>query len=64
MALWLQNMAKVEINCTENGPIIVMVDNKTFTVLCRRGSSKNKPYCDGTYVKIDFKAESKEIQVV
>ena len=64
MALWLQNMAKVEINCTENGPIIVMVDNKTFTVLCRRGSSKNKPYCDGTHVKIDFKAESKEIQVV
>ncbi|MGD9674131.1 MAG: CDGSH iron-sulfur domain-containing protein [Candidatus Nitrosocosmicus sp.] len=57
-------MAKVEINCTENGPIIVMVDNKTFTVLRRCGSSKNKPYCDGMHVKIDFKAESKEIQVV
>jgi CDGSH-type Zn-finger protein len=56
-------MTKVELKCTENGPIMVMVDGKTFKVLCRCGGSNNKPYCDGTHTRIGFKAEAKEIQI-
>ncbi len=26
------------------------------TAFCRCGQSSNKPYCDGTYVKVGFKA--------
>ena len=57
-------MTRVELKCTENGPIMVMVDGKTFKVLCRCGGSNNKPYCDGTHTRIGFKAEAKEIHVL
>lgn len=56
---------KVEI--LENGPLLIygtlkVVDkngntetkNKT-TAFCRCGQSHNKPYCDGTHVKVDFR---------
>ena len=56
---------KVEV--LENGPLLVYgtlkvthndgneeVKNKT-TAFCRCGGSGNKPYCDGTHVKNDFR---------
>ncbi|MFC4723456.1 (4Fe-4S)-binding protein [Geojedonia litorea] len=56
---------KVEV--LNNGPLLVYgtlkithkdgskeVKNKT-TAFCRCGASNNKPYCDGTHVKNDFK---------
>ncbi|MBD0832386.1 (4Fe-4S)-binding protein [Aestuariibaculum sediminum] len=56
---------KVEV--LENGPLLVYgtlkithkdgheeVKNRT-TAFCRCGQSDNKPYCDGTHVKEDFK---------
>ena len=55
---------KVEVK--ENGPLLVYgtlrvkdkdgleaVKNKT-TAFCRCGASNNKPYCDGTHIKINF----------
>ena len=57
--------AKVEV--LENGPLLVYgtlkvikkdgsteIKNKT-TAFCRCGSSNNKPYCDGSHVKNEFK---------
>jgi len=56
---------KVEV--LENGPLLVYgtlkvtdkdgrseIKNKT-TAFCRCGQSSNKPYCDGTHVKVDFR---------
>lgn len=55
---------KVEV--LKNGPLLVYgtlrvqdkdgreeIKNKT-TAFCRCGASNNKPYCDGTHIKIDF----------
>ena len=51
-----------------NGPLLVYgnlriknVDGtdtlkSKVTAFCRCGASQNKPYCDGTHVKIDFKS--------
>ena len=61
-------MSNVKMNLIENGPIIVegsfeLKDSKGNTIktedniaLCRCGGSKNKPFCDGTHQKINFKA--------
>ncbi|MEL7119253.1 MAG: (4Fe-4S)-binding protein [Bacteroidota bacterium] len=56
---------KVEV--LENGPLLVYgtlkvtdkdgnteTKNQT-TAFCRCGQSANKPYCDGTHVKVDFR---------
>ncbi|CAM1364864.1 Uncharacterized Fe-S cluster protein YjdI [Tenacibaculum sediminilitoris] len=56
---------KVEV--LENGPLLIYgtlhvtnldgtteKKNKT-TAFCRCGASLNKPYCDGTHVKVEFK---------
>ncbi len=57
-------MTRVEIKCTENGPNLIVVNgNVAAAALCRCGGSNNKPYCDGTHVKIGFKAEAKEIKI-
>ena len=60
------NMLKVEVSV--NGPYIIKSEclivygdgreeSKTGTVvLCRCGTSQNKPYCDGNHRKIEFKA--------
>lgn len=57
------------IEVTPNGPLLVYgtvtikdtQGNETVryktTALCRCGASSNKPYCDGTHVKIGFKHE-------
>lgn len=57
------------IEVTPNGPLLVYGNvtikdtqgNETVkyktTALCRCGASSNKPYCDGTHVKVGFKHE-------
>jgi uncharacterized Fe-S cluster protein YjdI len=57
--------AKIEI--TENGPLVAYGSIKITdrfgntetlnqtTAFCRCGKSNNKPYCDGSHIKVDFK---------
>ena len=61
----MENQNKIEI--ASNGPILVhgtieikhadgTVETKEkMCALCRCGASANKPFCDGTHRKIDFK---------
>lgn len=58
---------QTQVEVTENGPLLIfghmqinhnnqLVSLKNnVTALCRCGASQNKPYCDGTHKKIDFK---------
>ena len=58
---------KTEIEILPNGPLIIYgtievktSDNKktytnTTTAFCRCGASENKPFCDGSHVKKEFK---------
>jgi CDGSH-type Zn-finger protein len=57
-------MPQVDIKSIENGPNVILVDGKTFTVMCRCGGSKNAPYCDGTHAKVDFSAPATETKIV
>ena len=65
-----QNMEATKVtecNIVENGPLLVSGDlkvtladgtvetKKRSTAFCRCGASNNKPYCDGTHNKIEFK---------
>ena len=61
----MENQTKIEI--AANGPILIhgtielknsdgkIEIKENMTALCRCGASANKPYCDGTHRKIDFK---------
>jgi len=61
-----------KIEPSKNGPYKVEIEEGNFKVegegkeeiiekkviyLCRCGGSNNKPFCDGTHVKIGFQAE-------
>ncbi|MFT5883850.1 MAG: putative Fe-S cluster protein YjdI [Arcticibacterium sp.] len=62
-----KNNASVEIEVMENGPLlahgIIKIKGKDFkatsngkvTAFCRCGASGNKPYCDGSHIKSNFK---------
>jgi CDGSH-type Zn-finger protein len=61
---------KAKLNFQKDGPIgltgeveIVDASGKVIatqgkTSFCRCGASENKPFCDGTHIKIGFKAPS------
>lgn len=67
-----QQSVKVEsetiVEPVANGPLLVfgnvtvkdaagtLTQKNNMTAFCRCGASQNKPYCDGTHKKIDFKA--------
>jgi len=63
----VEETSVTECSIVENGPLLVsgtlkviLVDGteeikKRSTAFCRCGASKNKPYCDGTHNRINFK---------
>ncbi len=61
-------MAKVTIQATKNGPLLVKGDVEILdsqgnsmqtartVALCRCGQSADKPFCDGTHAKVGFQS--------
>ena len=59
--------AMIKATIKENGPMLIkgnieitgidgQVESKSgMTAICRCGASGNKPYCDGSHAKVDFK---------
>lgn len=59
--------SSVQVTVVPNGPLLVsgkmtithsngvVEEKQSNTALCRCGASANKPFCDGTHRKIDFK---------
>lgn len=54
----------VEIRCTKDGPNLIVADGNVFAAMCRCGASANKPQCDGSHRKVNFKADETTIKVV
>lgn len=65
-------MADVSIQASPNGPYMVKGDAEILdaegnryeasggaVALCRCGQSGNKPFCDGTHAKVEFRSEPK-----
>ena len=53
----------VKIKAFSDGPYLAESKEKGKVALCRCGQSKNKPYCDGSHAKANFKAEATEIDL-
>ncbi|MEJ5352202.1 MAG: CDGSH iron-sulfur domain-containing protein [Melioribacteraceae bacterium] len=66
----------MKIKAAENGPYLIEVNeakvirdgkeevlSQKTIALCRCGQSSNKPFCDGTHKKCEFKGEVVEIEV-
>ena len=66
----------MKIKAAENGPYLLEVTeakiikkgkeetlSQKVIALCRCGQSSNKPFCDGTHKKCEFKGEVVEIEV-
>ena len=59
----------LDIKPAPDGPLLVSgpleittgtgraIDRTTNTALCRCGASENRPYCDGSHVKVGFQSE-------
>jgi len=60
---------KLEIKARENGPYLIagqatyvdaegqeQTTSGTTVALCRCGHSENKPFCDGSHRKVEFRA--------
>lgn len=69
---------KIEITARENGPYLIPVSGVasvtdaegntqpvegTMVALCRCGHSANKPFCDGSHKKADFKAPAVTVTI-
>lgn len=65
-----------EVKARENGPYLIagtatytdadgneQTTSGTMVALCRCGASANKPFCDGTHRKIDFKGAAIELHL-
>lgn len=63
----METTSQMQIQVSPNGPLLVqgnlsvtladgsIEEKKRTTAFCRCGGSANKPYCDGTHSKNDFK---------
>lgn len=56
IVIWKNGPLQVTGDMSIQGATVAM-DSETRVTLCRCGSSQNKPFCDGSHHKIEFKAE-------